>query len=195
MRPERCDAAAVATLLHRQRIATMDELKAALGTSVDMTVFRKLRVLGYHSSYSHRGRFYTLAEIAAFDADGLWSYRDVHFSRVGSLVKTIEQLVRQAAMGAAVRRTAPAVSDETKAALLLFFSTLDEHQRRLYAGLEALRVGHGGDQWIASLTGLDVHTVARGRRELLARDQPLTGGRRSGAGRPRGGKKTRTSSP
>jgi len=96
MRPERCDAAAVATLLHRQRIATMDELKAALGTSVDMTVFRKLRVLGYHSSYSHRGRFYTLAEVAAFDADGLWSYRDVHFSRVGSLVKTIEQLVRQA---------------------------------------------------------------------------------------------------
>jgi hypothetical protein len=252
MRPERCAAAAVATLLHRQRIATMDELKAALGTTVDMTVFRKLRVLGYHSSYSHRRRFYTLAEIAAFDADGLWSYRDVHFSRFGSLVKTIEELVRQAAMGlsgaelrtalhvavkqplrqlvragavvraamapkgavychpdprkhqeqlqlrqaamgAAVRGTAPAVSDETAAALLLFFSTLDEHQRRLYAGLEALRVGRGGDQWIARLTGLDVHTVARGRRELLARDQHPAGGRRPGAGRPRVEKKRRTS--
>jgi len=88
-------------------------------------------------------------------------------------------------MGAAVRRTAPAVSDATKAALLLFFSTLDEHQRRLYAGLEALRVGHGGDQWIASLTGLDVHTVARGRRELCAHDlEPLDAIRHRGAGRP-----------
>jgi hypothetical protein len=194
-----------------------------------------------------------LAEIAQFDADGLWSYRDVHFSRLRSLVSTIEQFVRhaamglgagalrtalhvevkqplrqlvragrvvraavgerghaychpdprkrqeqlqlrqQAAMGAGVKRTAAAVSDETQAALLLFFSTLDERQRRLYAGLEALRVGHGGDQWIARLTGLDVHTVARGRRELLARDQPLPGGRRSGAGRPRVEKKLRTS--
>jgi hypothetical protein len=103
------------------------------------------------------------------------------------------QLRQQAAMGAGVKRTAAAVSDATQAALLLFFSTLDERQRRLYAGLEALRVGHGGDQWIARLTGLDVHTVARGRRELLARDQPLPGGRRSGAGRPRVEKKLRTS--
>ena len=61
MRPEHCDAAALAALLRRQRIATMAELKAALGTTVDMTVFRKLRALGYHSSYSHRGRFYTAA--------------------------------------------------------------------------------------------------------------------------------------
>ncbi|MGH8526722.1 MAG: hypothetical protein ACREXY_21680, partial [Gammaproteobacteria bacterium] len=60
--------------------------------------------------------------------------------------------------------------EETKAAIILFFSTLDERQRRLYAGLESLRLGHGGDSRIAELTGVDVHTIAKGRTELLQRD-------------------------
>ena len=60
--------------------------------------------------------------------------------------------------------------DELRAAIVLFFSVLDEKQRRLYAGLEALKSGHGGDTRIADLLGLDVGTVARGRRELLEQD-------------------------
>ena len=56
--------------------------------------------------------------------------------------------------------------DEAKATLLLFFSMLNEKQRRLYAGLESLKLGHGGDAHIATLFGIDPHTVARGRREL-----------------------------
>lgn len=35
-----------------------------------MTVFRKLRTIEYLSSYSHGGRFYTLLELAEFDARG-----------------------------------------------------------------------------------------------------------------------------
>jgi len=38
------------------KIATLDELKQALGTPVDITVFRKLKLLDYLTSYSHRGR-------------------------------------------------------------------------------------------------------------------------------------------
>jgi len=34
--------------------------------------------------------------------------------------------------------------DELKVAIVLFYSLLDERQRRLYAGLEAMKVGHGG---------------------------------------------------
>ena len=85
-------------------------------------------------------------------------------------------------------------SDETKAAIILFFSTLDERQRRLYAGLESLRLGHGGDSRIAGLTGLDVHTIAKGRAELLERDVQLERIRRPGAGRPLLEKKRRKSS-
>jgi hypothetical protein len=64
----------------------MDELKAALGTPVDVTVFRKPGALGYRISYSHRGGFYTLDEIARFDAVGLWSFRAVYFSQFGTLL-------------------------------------------------------------------------------------------------------------
>jgi hypothetical protein len=51
---------------------------------------------------------------------------------------------------------------------VLFYGLLDEQQRRLYAGLESLDWGHGGDQRMAQLFGLDVDTVARGRAELLS---------------------------
>ncbi len=59
--------------------------------------------------------------------------------------------------------------DELKAAIILFFTLLDERLRRLYAGLKSLKLGHGGDQRIAGLLGLDRGTVAKGREELLAR--------------------------
>ena len=60
-------------LLKRKKIATINELKAALGTDVNITVYRKLKDVSYRTSYSHRGRYYTLDEIARFDDKGLWS--------------------------------------------------------------------------------------------------------------------------
>lgn len=73
--------------------------------------------------------------------------------------------------------------DELRAAIILFFSMLDEKLRRLYAGLEALKTGRGGDARTAKLLGLDITTVARGRRELLDQDVEIERVRRSGAGR------------
>jgi len=75
--------------------------------------------------------------------------------------------------------------DEIKAATVLFMSLLDEKQRRLYAGLQSLKWGHGGDRNMAQALGIDEETVARGRRELEARDVEIDGTRRSGAGRPK----------
>jgi hypothetical protein len=73
--------------------------------------------------------------------------------------------------------------DQSKAALVLLFSLLDERQRRLFAGLESMLLGWGGDRRIAEMTDLDVHTIAKGRRELLE-GTAFTGGiRRSGGGR------------
>ena len=66
---------------------------------------------------------------------------------------------------------------------MLFFSLLDEQQRRLYAGLEALKTGWGGDVRIAELLNLDTSTVARGRRELLEQDVEVARVRRTGGGR------------
>jgi len=76
-----------------------------------------------------------------------------------------------------------AMHDELKAAIILFFSLLDEKQRRLYAGLESLKLGHGGDRRMAVLLGLGVGAVARGRHELVERDVEVERTRKQGGGR------------
>ena len=56
----------IRAILPRERAdRTLEELKDVLGTTGTMTVFRKLKALGYLSSYSHWGKYYTLQEIPA----------------------------------------------------------------------------------------------------------------------------------
>jgi hypothetical protein len=76
-----------------------------------------------------------------------------------------------------------ALAHEVKAATTLFFGLLDERQRRLFAGLEALKVGRGGAARVAELLGMDPHTVAKGRLELLREDIDPTRVRKTGGGR------------
>lgn len=246
------DAELVEALLRRHKIATLAEMKDAMGTSATMTVFRKLKALGYRTSYSHRGKYYTLMDIPEFDEQGLWFCRAAGFSRDGNLLATTQRFVEQAAAGitagelhgmvsvevkepllqlyrrkridrqeiegqyvyfarqagigrqqrlqresqlgpleigdAAVQTD---LSPELKAGIILFFSLLDEQQRRLYAGLEAHKIGHGGDARIAEFLGLDAHTVARGRRELFELQVERQRVRKKGGGRKLAEKKRR----
>jgi hypothetical protein len=75
----------------------------------------------------------------------------------------------------------------------VLLSRLDEQQRRWYAAIESHRIGHGGDQLVAQITGLDPQTIQRGRRELAASltERPTERVRMPGAGRPRAEKKIR----
>ena len=73
--------------------------------------------------------------------------------------------------------------EELKASILLFYSLSDEQQRRLYAGLESLKLGRGGDRQLAEFLALNPHTVARGRQQLLAQDVEVDRARRAGGGR------------
>ena len=74
----------------------------------------------------------------------------------------------------------------------VFLSRLDEQQRRWYVALESKRIGHGGDTLLAQITGLDVETIRRGRRELDAEliQRPVERTRDIGGGRPLVEKKT-----
>ena len=85
--------------LQRQKIATIVDLKAVLHTSSDATVFRMLKSVGYCTSYSHRGRYYTMERVAVFDEHGLWCCRSVFFSEVGTLVATAESFVAESRAG------------------------------------------------------------------------------------------------
>jgi hypothetical protein len=240
----------------RHKIATLDQLQEALGNPARCTVFRKLGDLQYLSSYSHRGKYYTLKSIARFSEQGLWNFHSVWFSRFGNLLQTAQAFVhhsdagysaaelkdilqvktkhaltqlvrdgrleretfdsvyvylsvqkdvasRQIEARKALLQQSPAslivsnpdlATDEAKALLILFCSMLNEKQRRLYAGLESLKLGHGGDAHIASILGIDPHTVAKGRKELMDVDLTATDRVRApGAGRPSQEKKRRKS--
>jgi len=99
MRPIRFALPPLLELFRRLRAVTMPEMKAALGTQVDVTVFRKLSALPYQTSYSHRGAFYTLHSIPRFDAQGLWCCRGAWFSRQGTLLETAAAWVEAAPAG------------------------------------------------------------------------------------------------
>ena len=79
-------------------IARLEELRRALDVS-GRTVFRLLGTVGYFSSYSHAGQYYTLARTPAFDADGLWAHAGVRFSRHRTLRQTVVHLVNTAPTG------------------------------------------------------------------------------------------------
>jgi hypothetical protein len=76
--------------------------------------------------------------------------------------------------------------------LNLLLSRLDEQQRRWLAALESQKIGRGGDRLISLITGLNVETIRRGRRELDGSLRACPPGRirRPGAGRPALKKKT-----
>jgi hypothetical protein len=251
MRTKTYHANSIKDLLVKQKIATMSELQTALGTHVNMTVIRKLQKLSYHSSYSHRGKYYTLDEIADFDSQGLWSFESVLFSRYGTLMQTVKDFVNNCQAGFSARELesllhlavkeplfclyrrddihrqkisgcyvyfssepktrkrqllmrkdqdlksilipdslqSELLAHELKAAIVLFFTMLDEKQRRIYAGLESLKIGYGGDRQIANLFGIDAHTVAKGRSQLLSQDFEPERVRKKGGGRIFTGKK------
>ena len=72
---------------------------------------------------------------------------------------------------------------ELKATIVLFSSLLNEKQKRLYAGIESVKLGYGGDQIISELLGINCHTVAKGRKEIMDYDLEIERVRRKGGGR------------
>jgi Rhodopirellula transposase DDE domain len=68
----------------------------------------------------------------------------------------------------------------------VFMSRLDEQGRRWYAALEATKLGHGGLESLAQITGLHVNTIRRGQEELAddLAERPNARVRVEGGGRP-----------
>jgi len=64
-----------------------------------MTVFRALAKHGYFHSFNHNAHYYTLCHTPRFDANGLWFYRSIGFSRQRTLSQTLLTLVHDAAAG------------------------------------------------------------------------------------------------
>jgi len=57
-------------------------------------------------------------------------------------------------------------SREIEETMRNFYNTLDEKDRRRYAGVEALKLGHGGLNYIARILGCSRRTVRKGAKEI-----------------------------
>ena len=86
-------------LLRRERVADMERLRAEIAGRSRRSLFRDLVHAGYRTSYTHAGRYYTLADIPEFDELGLWFHGDIGFSRAGTLKETAAGQVEEAPTG------------------------------------------------------------------------------------------------
>ena len=234
----------LADVFNLEKVLNLNAVKEILRTTSRMTAFRNLKKLGYYSSYSHCGKYYTLRSIPQFDTNNLWEFGGVHFSGHGNLMETIQSFVKNSAAGyfaseleeilpvfvhnalgrlfASGRLVREQIGDQylylspvlagnqfiTRKKMVTdgvapsdipvkrmtdeqagehlrtLLSVLDEKQRRLFLGFESFKLGHGGDIQMAMASGINVKTVARGRKELLAKKIDSGRVRRKGAGRP-----------
>ena len=254
MRTQTFTTAAVVSLLKHETIASLSQIMQALGNPSHRTACRKLAEANCRCSYSHNNRFYTLDELASYDANGLWSFGGVRFSLHGTLKSTLERLAGKASSGYYAAELSELLGVDTQDSLRIlvnenrlsrrvvnrrylycstdsalqkcqlsarkiiespggfdlaspddtdvrateaaakYFGGLDERQRRLFAGLESIRHGYGGDRRVADKLGISAATVATGRKQLLNDELGLHRVRKPGGGRKSIEKKTMDSS-
>ncbi len=239
------DIQKIEDLIRSNDLVTFDDIKDCLNTS-RMTIVRRMRELSYISSYSHKGKYYTLRSTPKFSEEGLWSHGSVRFSKFDTLINTCNHFLSNSESGYSVNElqnklhvnvklslmelfkrhylhrekcngkyvylskdfqrrkqqllirhsqnstvvfnidklSSHVITGEIKAAIILFYSILNEKQRRLYAGLESMKIGYGGNTLVSELLNIDPETVSKGRKELIKGDFEKDRVRKQGAGRP-----------
>jgi transposase len=82
---------------------------------------------------------------------------------------------------------------ETEETMRRFYNSLNEKDQRRYAGVEALKIGHGGRSYIADVLGCSRHRVSKGAHEVSRLPKKEVGQRirQKGGGRKPYGEKWR----
>jgi hypothetical protein len=94
---------AITELLASTDVVQFKDIQTALDHASRATAFRYLKHVPYQRSYNYNGRYYTRKDSARYDRHGLFSCGDIHFSRDGSVSKTLNRLVRESISGLTAR--------------------------------------------------------------------------------------------
>ena len=81
-----------------RKVLTVAELTKILICSI-ITVRRRLKEWRAYTSYNKNGRYYTLPSIPKFNKRGIWTFKDIFFSRYGTLKNTVIALVTKSKKG------------------------------------------------------------------------------------------------
>lgn len=103
-----------------QKVSTIIDLADYLKCS-HITARRHLGRSKYFSSYTHNSRYYTLPTIAKFNSDGIWTFRDIHFSKFGTLKNTMLHLVDLSRSGLTVSELSEKLKIKCYGPLNLFY--------------------------------------------------------------------------
>ena len=82
----------------RCKTMTLEEVAKFIHSSI-YTARRRLKQWEATNSYNHNGRYYTLPNVPEFDANGLWRWRGVFFSKHGNLKQTVIAVVQRSVAG------------------------------------------------------------------------------------------------
>jgi len=120
----------VVRTFHAPRVLTLEQLCRTMDASRS-TVLRRLEEHGYHSSYNQGGKFFTIDEVAQFDARGLWFWKAARFSTHGSLKETVWHLVEDSQQGMTQEELASLLEVRTHNPLLELVEEGWIHRERL----------------------------------------------------------------
>lgn len=70
-----------------------------------------------------------------------------------------------------------------KEKLSILLPSMNEKQRRLLVGAEAIGLGYGGIKFLSDITGMSTNTITRGIREIESGDEDVSRVRNRGSGR------------
>jgi len=93
------DLERVRQFFRRAKVLDIGALGARFEKRSRRSLYRDLGALGYRTSYTHGGQYYTLAEIPDFDELGLWFHGEIGFSRAGTLKETAAVQVEETPAG------------------------------------------------------------------------------------------------
>jgi hypothetical protein len=80
---------------------------------------------------------------------------------------------------------------DTKKYEILFFASLSEKDQRIFAALEAMKIGYNGVSIISEKYNINKHTIRAGQKELKSEKLTPSGEiRKKGGGRKKKSKKT-----
>ena len=98
MRPKTLHASELIDIFMKYIVISMDDLiKHTKVTKV--TIQRRLKEIGYITSYNHNGMYYTLLKLAEFDESGLWEYKGIRFFKDGGLQELIINQINSSEKG------------------------------------------------------------------------------------------------
>lgn len=147
-------------LFGKKTVLTLAQITASLGCAPITGRIKLKRWKAIHS-FNKNGKYYVLPEVAYFDKDGLWQYRDIRFSKYGNLKQTVIGLVTNSKAGLTILELKQLLGIDPRSFSVLF----RDHP-------EIVRHKHEG-RFIYFAQKPTIHQRQQGRRLCMIRESRM----------------------